>query len=105
MKYAYSRKQTAVAWLIYKLQTCYMLKDLESEKLWNDLKKEALRMESHDMLDAGSYFHSQKGKKYETVNDFFKEFYEFYNTRYYNDDNVGPDYSLSKLEDIWKNIK
>ena len=57
------------------------------------------------MLDAGSYFHSQKGKKYETVNDFFKEFYEFYNTRYYNDDNVGPDYSLSKLEDIWKNIK
>ena len=105
MKYAYSRKQTAVAWLIYKLQSCDMLKNPDSGEFWNILKKEALRMESHDMLDAGSYFHSQKGKKYETVNDFFKEFYEFYNTRYYNDDNVGPDYSLSKLEDIWKNIK
>lgn len=105
MKYAYSRKQTAVAWLIYKLQTCDMLKNPDSGEFWNILKKEALRMESHDMLDAGSYFHSQKGKKYETVNDFFKEFYEFYNTRYYNDDNVGPDYSLSKLEDILKDTK
>ena len=42
MKYAYSRKQTAVAWLIYKLQSCDMLKNPDSGEFWNILKKEAL---------------------------------------------------------------
>jgi hypothetical protein len=105
MKYAYSRQQTAVAWLIYKLETNNMLKNPNAGEFWNILKRQALRMESHEMLDTGSYFHSKTNKEYEVVSDFFKDFYEFYNARYYNEDNIGPDDSLFKITDILEDTK